>query len=134
MLGVITEGNYAYPETVETLRKLQGIGWEIASHSDTHRNLAEVEKIAPKSIYPEIKTSLDKLEKALSIRPITLILPEGQMTRGDEQIKRSGILWVIGINGGTEYDTRDPYYYLGREGPDGTAEATFAIMQKRFNP
>jgi len=134
VLGIITESDYAYPETVETLRKLQAIGWEIASHSDTHRNLAEVEKIAPKSIYPEIKASLDKIEKALSIRPITLILPEGQMTHGDEQIKRSGILWVIGINGGTEYDTRAPYYYLGREGPDGTAEATFAIMQKRFNP
>jgi peptidoglycan/xylan/chitin deacetylase (PgdA/CDA1 family) len=134
VLGVITESDYAYPETVETLRKLQNIGWEIASHSDTHRNLAQVEKIAPKSIYPEIKASLDKIEKALAIRPITLILPEGQMTRGDEQIKRSGILWVIGINGGTQYDTRDPYYYLGREGPDGTAEATFAIMQKRFNP
>lgn len=134
VLGVITESDYAYPETVDTLRNLQNIGWEIASHSDTHRNLAEVEKIAPKSIYPEIKASLDKLEKALTTRPITLISPEGQMTRGDEQIKRSKVLWIIGINGGTEYDTRDPYYYLGREGPDGTAEATFGIMQKRFNP
>jgi peptidoglycan/xylan/chitin deacetylase (PgdA/CDA1 family) len=134
VLGVITESDYAYPETVETLRKLQNIGWEIASHSDTHRNLAEVEKVAPKSIYPEIKTSLDKIEKALGIRPVTLILPEGQMTRGDEQIKRSKVPWIIGINGGTEYNTRDPYHYLGREGPDGTAEATFAIMLKRFNP
>jgi peptidoglycan/xylan/chitin deacetylase (PgdA/CDA1 family) len=134
VLGVVTESDYAYPETVETLRKLQNIGWEIASHSDTHRNLAKVEKIAPKSIYPEIKTSLDKIEKTLAIRPITLILPEGQMTRGDEQIKRSGVLWVIGINGGTKYDTREPYHYLGREGPDGSAQNTFAIMYKRFNP
>lgn len=134
VLGIVTESDYAYPETVETLRKLQDLGWEIASHSDTHRNLAEVEKIAPKSIYPEIKASLDKIEKALDLRPITLILPEGQMTWGDEQIKRSGVLWVIGINGGTKYDTREPYYYLGREGPDGSAEATFAIMLKRFNP
>ena len=134
VLGVVTESDYAYPETVETLRKLQAIGWEIASHSDTHRNLAKVEKIAPKSIYPEIKASLDKIEKALDLRPITLILPEGQMTRGDEQIKRSGVLWVIGINGGTQYDTREPYHYLGREGPDGNAQNTFAIMYKRFNP
>ena len=134
VLGIITESDYAYPETVEILRKLQNIGWEIASHSDTHRNLAAVEKVAPKSIYPEIKASLDKIERTLDIRPITLILPEGQMTRGDEQIKRSGVLWVIGINGGNKYDARDLYHYLGREGPDGTAQNTFAIMRKRFNP
>ena len=134
VLGIITESDYAYPETVEILRKLQNIGWEIASHSDTHRNLAAVEKVAPKSVYPEIKASLDKIERTLDIRPITLILPEGQMTRGDEQIKRSGVLWVVGINGGNQYDTRNPYHYLGREGPDGTAQNTFAIMRKRFNP
>lgn len=133
VLGVVTESDNAYPETVETLRKLQNIGWEIASHSDTHRNLAHVEKIAPKSIYPEIKTSLDKIEKALDIRPITLILPEGQMTKGDEQIKRSGVFWVVGINGGSRYDTREPYRYMGREGPDGNAQNTFTIMLKRFN-
>ena len=134
VLGVITEGDYVYPETVATLRKLQILGWEIASHSDTHRNLAEVEKIAPKSIYPEIKTSLDKLETALSLRPVTLILPEGQMTKGDQQIKRSGVLWVVGIAGGAQYDTRSAYYYVGREGPDGTALNTFSILLKRFSP
>ncbi len=134
VLGVVTDSDYAYPETVETLRKLQNIGWEIASHSDTHRNLAEIEKVAPKSVYPEIKASLDKLEKALDLRPITLILPEGQMTRGDEQIKRSGVLWVVGINGGNQYDLRKAYLFVGREGPDGNAQNTFAIMLKRFNP
>jgi peptidoglycan/xylan/chitin deacetylase (PgdA/CDA1 family) len=134
VLGVVTESDYAYPETVETLRKLQDSGWEIASHSDTHRNLAEVEKVAPKSIYPEIKISLDKLETALGRRPITLILPEGQMTWGDQQIKRSGVLWVVGITGGRQYDTRSSYYYVGREGPDGTASNTFAILLKRFSP
>jgi hypothetical protein len=75
-----------------------------------------------------------ELEKVLDIRPITLILPEGQMTRGDEQIKRSGVLWVVGINGGSQYDTQEPYHYLGREGPDGNAQDTFTIMFKRFNP
>lgn len=134
VLGVITEGDQAYPETVGTLRKLQNLGWEIASHSDTHRNLADVEKMAPKSIYPEIKTSLDKLELAVGLRPVTLILPEGQMTRGDQQIKRSGVLWVVGIAGGTQYDTRSAYYYVGREGPDLTAMNTFSIMLKRFSP
>ena len=134
VLGVITEGYYAYPETVKTLKELQILGWEIASHSDTHRNLADVEKMAPKSIYPEIKTSLDKLEASLGLRPITLILPEGQMTRGDQQIKRSAVRWVVGISGGNQYDTTSDYYYVGREGPDGNARETLAVMLKRFSP
>jgi peptidoglycan/xylan/chitin deacetylase (PgdA/CDA1 family) len=134
VLGIITDGSYAYPETVDTLKTLQNLDWEIASHSDTHRNLAEVEKMAPKSIYPDIKASLDKLEAALGLRPITLILPEGQMTRGDQQIKRSGVLWVVGINGGTWYDKSAAYYYVGRESPDGSAQNTLASMLKRFDP
>jgi peptidoglycan/xylan/chitin deacetylase (PgdA/CDA1 family) len=134
VLGIITEGDYSDPATVKTLKELQILGWEIASHSDTHRNLADVEKVAPKSIYPEIKASLDKIETLLGMRPVTLILPEGQMTRGDQQIKRSGVRWVVGIGGGNQYDTTRAYYYVGREGPDGSAQETLAIMLKRFSP
>lgn len=134
VLGIVTEGDYAYPETVAMLKELTTLGWEVASHSDTHRNLRDIQKIAPKAIYPEIKTSLDKLEKALGQRPITLILPEGQMTQGDQQLKRANLLWIVGINGGVTYKTDATYYYVGREGPSGDAAATFAIMQKRFAP
>lgn len=134
VLGIITEGDYAYPETVATLEELTALGWEVASHSDTHRNLRDIQKIAPKGIYPEIKASLDKLEKALGLRPITLILPEGQMTQGDQQLKRADLLWIVGINGGVTYETTATYYYVGREGPAGDAATTFAVMQKRFTP
>lgn len=134
VLGVVTEGDYPYPETVATLMALQDLGWEIASHSDLHHNLASMEKVAPKSIFPEIRTSLDKLESALGRRPITLILPEGQMTRGVLQLTRTGVLWVVGISGGNQYDTRQAFRYVGREGPDGDARATFEIMLKRFGP
>lgn len=132
VLGIITEDDYAYPETVATLKELTALGWEVASHSDTHCNLRDIQKIAPKGIYPEIKTSLDKLEKTLGLRPITLILPEGQMTQGDQQLKRANLLWIVGINGGVTYETTATYYYVGREGPSGDAATTFAIMQQRF--
>jgi peptidoglycan/xylan/chitin deacetylase (PgdA/CDA1 family) len=132
VLGVVTEGDYPYPETVKTLLELQELGWEIASHSDLHHNLASMEKVAPKSIFPEIRTSLNKLESALGLRPMTLILPEGQMTRGVLQLRRTGVLWVVGISGGNQYDTRQAFRYVGREGPDGDARATFEIMLKRF--
>jgi peptidoglycan/xylan/chitin deacetylase (PgdA/CDA1 family) len=132
VLGVITEGDDPYPQTVATLKELSDLGWEIASHTDTHRNLLEVQKISPKAIYPEIKTSLDKIEAAIGLRPITLVLPLGQMTNGDEQIKRSEVQWVVGINGGVEYDMTAAYYYVGREGPDGNAQETYDLMEKRF--
>ncbi len=134
VVGIITEGDYAYPETVATLKELTALGWEVASHSDTHRNLRDIQKISPKGIYPEIKASLDKLETALGTRPITLILPEGQMTQGDQQLKRADLLWIVGINGGVTYETTATYYYVGREGPAGDAATTFAVMQKRFAP
>jgi len=134
VLGIITESDYAYPETVATLKELTALGWEVASHSDTHRNLREIQKISPKGIYPEIKASLDKLEKALGQRPITLILPEGQMTQGDQQLKRANLQWIVGINGGNTYDTDATYYYVGREGPAGDAATTLAAMRQRFSP
>ncbi len=134
VLGVITENDYTDPETVATLKELSGMGWEIATHTDTHRNLLDVQQISPKAIYPEIKTSLDKLENALGMRPITLILPLGQMTYGDEQIKRSEVQWVVGINGGQEYKISAAYFYLGREGPAGSARETFDVIKHRFNP
>ncbi len=132
VLGVITESEYAYPETVATLSELSTLGWEIASHTDTHCNLLEVQNVAPKAIFPEIRTSLDKLENALGQRPITLVLPYGQMTHGDEQIKRTGVQWVVGINGGLVYEMTAAYYYVGRESPGGTARETYERMKDRF--
>jgi len=134
VLAVITEGNYAYPETVSTLKELSNAGWEIASHTDTHRNLGVMEKTAPRYVYTEVETSVDKIDNAIGVRPVTLVLPEGQMVNDPRFIQRAGILWIVGINGGDTYDSTRKMVYLGREGPDGDAAETFRVMMGRFNP
>ncbi|MBI9051984.1 MAG: polysaccharide deacetylase family protein [Anaerolineaceae bacterium] len=134
VLGIITEGDRVDPETLATLVELQDLGWEIASNTDTYRNLLEVQQSAPKTIALEIDTSLDKLMTACGIRPITLILPYGEMIDKDEQIKRTDVEWVVGIYGGESYDTSAAYYYVGRQSPAGTAQQTFELMKQRFTP
>jgi len=134
VLGVVTESNTLYPATISTYRELIALGWEIASHTDTHRNLGIMEKTAPRYVYTEVQTSVDKITNAVGVRPYTLILPEGQMVDDPRFIKRAKIFWIVGINGGDIYDSRKSIVYVGREGPDGTAEQTFKIMMGRFNP
>ena len=134
VLGIITEGERADPETSATLRELTELGWEIASNSDTYRNLLEVQQIAPKSIADEIDISLDKVQTATGIRPTTFILPYGAMIDEDEQIKRTDVIWIVGFYGGETYDTDAAYYYVGRQNPAGTPEQTLTTMKQRFNP
>lgn len=133
VLGVVTETDYTNAETVDTFRELTALGWEIASHTDRHSNLGMMEKTSPRYVYTEVQTSVDKIEKAVGQRPYTLILPEGQMVNDPRFIKRANIVWIVGINGGVTYDARKTMVYVGREGPDGTAEETFKIMMMRFN-
>jgi len=134
VLGVVTESDYAYPETAKMLKELSDAGWEIASHTNQHSNLGEMEKTAPRYVYTEVQTSADKIEKATGVRPFTLILPEGQMVNDPRFIKRAGIIWIVGINGGKTYDSRKNMVYIGREGPGYNAEETFRVMMLRFNP
>ena len=75
---------------------------------------------------------MDKIEKTVGVRPITLILPEGQMVNDARFIKRAGIYWCVGINGGITFDSQKELIYVGRESPDGTAEQTFQYMRNRF--
>jgi len=134
VLGIITEGDYAYPETVETLKELSDQGWEIASHTDNHRNLGQMETISPRAIYLEVNDSLEKIEAAVGIRPITLILPEGQMVNDGKQLRRANLTWIVGINGGNQYDSSRDLLYVGRDGPAENASETFKKMLKRFLP
>lgn len=134
VLGVVTESETLYPETVRTYRELTTLGWEIASHTDTHRNLGIMEKTAPRYVFTEVQTSVDKIERAVGKRPYTLILPEGQMVNDSRFIRRAEIVWIVGINGGNTFDSRKTAFYVGREGPDGSAAQTFKIMMERFNP
>jgi peptidoglycan/xylan/chitin deacetylase (PgdA/CDA1 family) len=132
VLGVVTQTDYPYPETVAKLKELSDSGWEIASHTDNHANLGKLEKASTKLVYEEVLPSLDKIEKTIGIRPITLVLPEGQMVNNIETISNMGLYWVVGINGGVTYDSRDKIIYVGREGPDKNAEYTYKIMKMRF--
>ena len=132
VLGVVTQTDYPYSETVTKLKELSDLGWEIASHTDNHANLGKLEKASTKLVYDEVLPSLDKIEKTIGIRPITLVLPEGQMVNNIETISNMGLYWVVGINGGITYDSRDKIIYVGREGPDKNAEYTYKIMKMRF--
>ncbi len=134
VLGIVTEGDYAYPETVAKLKELSDQGWEIASHTDNHRNLGEMERVSPRAIYLEVNDSLTKIEAAVGLRPITLILPEGQMINEGKQLRRANLTWIVGINGGTQYDTSRDLLYVGRDGPGINASETFISMMKRFLP
>lgn len=132
VLGVVTLGDYAYPETVTLLKELLEEGWEIATHTNNHDNLGIMESKAPRAVGPEISISMDKIEKAIGIRPITLILPEGQMVNNAEPLKEAGVIWAVGINGGVTYDDQRILHYVGREGPAKTVEQTFKNMKLRF--
>ena len=132
VLGVVTQTDYPYPETVARLKQLSESGWEIASHTDNHANLGKLEKASTQLVYDEVLPSLDKIEKTIGIRPITLVLPEGQMVNNRETLSNMGLYWVVGINGGVTYDSRDKIIYVGREGPDKNAEYTYKIMKMRF--
>ena len=132
VLGVVTQTDYPYPETVARLKQLSESGWEIASHTDNHANLGKLEKASTQLVYDEVLPSLDKIEKTIGIRPITLVLPEGQMVNNRETLSNMGLYWVVGINGGIAYYSRDKIIYVGREGPDKNAEYTYKIMKMRF--
>ena len=132
VLGVVTETDYPYAETVTLLKELSDAGWEIASHTDHHANLGKLEKASATLVYQEVSTSLDKIEKTIGIRPITLVLPEGQMVDYMETLDHMDLSWVVGINGGLTYDSRDEIIYVGREGPAKNAEYTYKIMKMRF--
>jgi len=93
-----------------------------------------MEKTAPRYVYTEVETSVEKIEKAIGWRPRTLVLPEGQMVNDPRFIKRAGILWIVGITGGSTFKASADMVYVGREGPDGDAAETFRVMMRRFNP
>lgn len=132
VLGVVTETDYPDPGNVARLKELSEAGWEIASHTDNHANLEKLERASSTLVYNEVTTSLDKIEKAIGIRPITLVLPDGQMVNYIGTLDSMDLRWVVGINGGITYDSRKKIIYVGREGPAKNAEYTYKIMKMRF--
>lgn len=132
VLGVVTETNYVDPKNAALLKELSASGWEIATHTDTHLNLGKAEAASLRLVYNEVTTSMNKIEKAVGVRPITLVLPEGQMVNDVDNIQRTGIYWIVGISDGNTYDVRKPIVYVGREGPYKNAGRTFKLLKDRF--
>ena len=132
VLSVVTETEYVDPKNLALLKELSDSGWEIATHTDTHLNLGKAEEASSRLVYDEVTVSMDKIEKAIGVRPITLVLPEGQMVNNVDTIQKTGIYWIAGITDGNTYDVRDPIVYVGREGPYTNAGRTFKLMQDRF--
>jgi len=132
VLGVVTETNYVDIKNAALLKELSDSGWEIATHTDTHLNLGKAEEASSKLVYNDVTVSMDKIEKVVGVRPITLVLPEGQMVNNVETIQKTGIYWIAGISEGNTYDVRDPIVYVGREGPYKNAGRTFKLLKDRF--
>jgi peptidoglycan/xylan/chitin deacetylase (PgdA/CDA1 family) len=132
VLGVVTETNYVDPNNAALLKELSDAGWEIATHTDTHANLGKLEKSSSRMVYNEVAVSMDKIQKVTGVRPITLVLPEGQMVSYLYTIQRTGIRWIAGISDGITYDARAPIIYVGREGPYKNAASTWRVMKQRF--
>jgi peptidoglycan/xylan/chitin deacetylase (PgdA/CDA1 family) len=132
VLGVVTETDTVDPKNAALLKELSDSGWEIATHTNTHANLGKLEEASSKLVYDEIITSMDKIEKTVGVRPITLVLPEGQMVNNVDTIIKTKIYWIVGISDGTTYDVRDSIIYVGREGPYKNAGATWRVLKQRF--
>lgn len=131
VLGVVTRGNEPNSTIIETFKDLLNIGWEIATHTDTHPYLGE---LSPSEAFVEIASSQDKIERFLGCRPITLILPYGQRLYDPSPAINAGIIWMVGIDGGETYNVEDDVFYVGRQGPAATPQRTFSILTRRFGP
>lgn len=132
VLGIVTEGKAADPETAATLQELSSLGWEIASHGDSHRNLHEIELESPGHVRYDIRDSLDKLEDVLGARPRVLILPYGQMVSDARLLHKEGIKWAVGISGGQMIDLTDRLIYVGRQPPLADPSETLDVMLRPF--
>lgn len=73
-------------------------GWEIGSHTLTHRHLTE---ISENEIFSEISVAKNNLEKELNIRIISFAYPYGDLNeRVKEQVRKSGHLMGIATDSG----------------------------------
>jgi len=132
VLGVVTEGRAPDPDTAATLRDLHGLGWDIATHGDTHRDLREIELESPGHVRYDIRDSRTKIAAAIGVEPTILILPYGQMVADARLLHKEGIKWAVGISGGTTIDLTDRLIYVGRQPPAGDAQETLEVMLRPF--
>jgi peptidoglycan/xylan/chitin deacetylase (PgdA/CDA1 family) len=132
VLGVVTEGRAASTDTATTLRELAALGWEIATHGDSHRDLHEIEMESPGHVRYDIRDSKEKLADAVGVQAQVLILPFGQMVDDARLLHKEGIKWAVGISGGGTIDLTDRLIYVGRQPPLSDAVQTLEVMLRPF--
>jgi peptidoglycan/xylan/chitin deacetylase (PgdA/CDA1 family) len=124
---------------LEQLRSFANSGWELAMHGKEHLNF-------PSLGYKELWEEIADCHQALtaidpSQEPTTLILPFGDYWRGRENVeideripeicRELGIIWIVGIKGGKEFQGKPPYY-VGRIPPAKDAKTTLAWLEGSF--
>jgi len=133
VLSIVTEGKLADEETAAALKALAGEGWELAMHTENHTNLHLLEQTSSYGARLEIRTCSEKIFNATGVKPITLVLPYGDMVENLKILYRENVVWSVGIVGGEKYRTTNFVYYVGRESPAGDPAYTFQVMMTRFN-
>ncbi len=133
VLGIVTEGKLPDLETAATLKALAAEGWELAIHTENHVDLHVLEQTSSYGARLEIRTCAEKIFNATGVHADTLVLPYGSMVENMKILYRENVRWVVGIVGGEKYRTTHQVYYVGRDGPSGDAQQTYAMLMKRFN-
>lgn len=120
------------------LREFSKNGWELAIHTKSHVDLPS---LSDDVLEKEIGDCWRDLIEISGVRPVTLILLFGDYWRGkentiiDERIvsvsERYGLVWIVGIKGGKQFEGSPPYY-VGRIPPGKTSSDTLAFLENSF--
>lgn len=123
---VVNEAANHTPKNWARLRELSDRGWEMDSHTCTHRSLPRI-TTQPEMDF-EIIDSVKRLEDGIGKRPIALLAPYGNVyshhrlrvfdERLFETTSRAGVSFIVGIVEGRKINSEaKPPYYTGRIGP-----------------
>ncbi|GMR11202.1 MAG: hypothetical protein BMS9Abin28_2029 [Anaerolineae bacterium] len=118
------------PDAWAYLRRLEGLGFEVASHGLDHYSLSQIE---PERIEEQVAGSYEVICRNLGRCPVTLVLPFGNIDEfGLTYAAARDFTFVVGIPGGRRFGGEPPFY-VGRIGPDSTEErATLRALAASF--
>lgn len=97
----------------EEIREMQKAGWEIGSHTLSHKNLGNLWRLGEqKEVQREIKESREILKKRFGEAPIVFSYPYGEGADEPEiqnLVKESGYAFACGIHQGKARPEREPF-------------------------
>ncbi|HRE46797.1 MAG TPA: polysaccharide deacetylase family protein [Aggregatilineales bacterium] len=116
------------PKSFAVIRELAERGWELTSHTTSHRSLPRILNSETGALEAEIVGSARRMEDGLGISPIALVAPYGNVysehrlrvfdERIFETMRLTSYQFLVGIVGGRVIDTNtERPYYVGRVGP-----------------